>query len=1080
MTLLVAGGAAQVAAASTVTGAGKQLSINVPATVELGATAPITLSLPARVAAVDGRIFFDTNNADVVGVAAVGHGQALSPQQITGGVAFGAYDLHASGNKTVVRISLVGNAAGNLPFRIVLDSAATANGSAIALPRAIGTGAVAFDNASTTFAAPSAVAPRVAIRTPGRVRDLVADGRLAVTDVDVVRGAWEESQADDPCASTVADGDANGDGCVNIVDVQAVLASQSWVVSGGFAVAPPTAGTSGPATQPESLSADVAGATFVVNSAADAVDANNGDGVCADSQGRCTLRAAITEANFGRGSNTINFNLPGSAPVTIQLSVNLPQLVLQDRTGGTLIDGYSQPGSRANTDPNASNAVPGVYLVGTGHLPNHNAFRVTSAFNRIQGLILNQHDRPIVLDGTDAHDNVIAGDWINFNRDGSPSGFSVHYNVWISNGANHNHLGTPALADRNVTGNAVKGSAMYGPGTDYNQIQNNLLCITPSGNGAATCDVGTDFSFGPKHNLIGGSGPGERNVYGPSTQQCIEFAHDNGVESNDSYHNSYNSIIGNWLGFKPDGSYAAAFRCGSNTPNPQANDSNGINIADGSSSNLIQDNYIGSWHDGVNIMMPNETNNTILDNIIGTSPNGQPAPLDRYGIHFRTHTKHHQAIGNRISNAGVYGIALMSPDSTNILLSQNIISNMTGQPIHLEPGANFKIQPPIIRNGTTTQVTGTGENGATIEVYRASRRVGQVGLPDMFVGQGVVGSDGTFNASVSGLTAGDRVTALQIRPDNNTSALSQNVSVTPGQTPGAPTASFTWAQTTGTTVAFHDTSSGAISQWAWVFGDGATSSAQSPSHAYAATGNYTVSLTVTNAGGSTTSTQTVNVQAAPPPPDPGTIAADAFSRTSTSGWGNADAGGKYSVQGTATDYGVANGAGTMNVTAAGSSRFALLNTATGPNVDIKFRVAASNIPAGSTYVVYAVARRNGTSEYRARLTFKADGSVQLDASVLANGAETTLGAAVTVSGLTQSAGGYIWVHAQVTGSSPTTINVRAWADGQAEPGSWQYTVTNANAAVQAPGTVGLRVWVGAKVTNTPVTFSFDDYTVLAL
>src|SRR5690242_21753792 len=48
-----------------------------------------------------------------------------------------------------------------------------------------------------------------------------------------------------------------------------------------------------------------AGATYVVNSTADSSDADQADGVCADALGRCTLRAAIMQANFVTGANTI-------------------------------------------------------------------------------------------------------------------------------------------------------------------------------------------------------------------------------------------------------------------------------------------------------------------------------------------------------------------------------------------------------------------------------------------------------------------------------------------------------------------------------------------------------------------------------------------------------------------------------------------------------------------------------------------------------------------------------------------------------------------------------------------------------
>ena len=45
------------------------------------------------------------------------------------------------------------------------------------------------------------------------------------------------------------------------------------------------------------LSTSLQAATFVVNSTADSIDVNPGDGVCRDAQGRCTLRAAIMESD---------------------------------------------------------------------------------------------------------------------------------------------------------------------------------------------------------------------------------------------------------------------------------------------------------------------------------------------------------------------------------------------------------------------------------------------------------------------------------------------------------------------------------------------------------------------------------------------------------------------------------------------------------------------------------------------------------------------------------------------------------------------------------------------------------------
>ena len=120
-------------------------------------------------------------------------------------------------------------------------------------------------------------------------------------------------------------------------------------------------GAAGKAARAERTSAsttsDIAGRTFTVNSTADTADAARGNGICADSQGRCTLRAALAEADFLPGDDRIEFNLSGTAPVTIQIASRLPYIT--SRNGTVTIDGYSQPGSSVNTAEFGSNAVPG-------------------------------------------------------------------------------------------------------------------------------------------------------------------------------------------------------------------------------------------------------------------------------------------------------------------------------------------------------------------------------------------------------------------------------------------------------------------------------------------------------------------------------------------------------------------------------------------------------------------------------------------------------------------------------------------------------------------------------------------------
>lgn len=95
-------------------------------------------------------------------------------------------------------------------------------------------------------------------------------------------------------------------------------------------------------------------------------------------------------------------------------------------------------------------------------------------------------------------------------------------------------------------------------------------------------------------------------------------------------------------------------------------------------------------------------------------------------------------------------------------------------------------------------------------------------------------------------------------------------STAPAPTNSPPTASFD-PSCTGLTCTFTDRSTdsdGTVKAWSWNFGDGATSTAQSPSRTYAASGTYAVSLTVTDdkgGTGSTTRTVTVTAPTTPPP-----------------------------------------------------------------------------------------------------------------------------------------------------------------------------------------------------------------------
>jgi PKD repeat protein len=87
---------------------------------------------------------------------------------------------------------------------------------------------------------------------------------------------------------------------------------------------------------------------------------------------------------------------------------------------------------------------------------------------------------------------------------------------------------------------------------------------------------------------------------------------------------------------------------------------------------------------------------------------------------------------------------------------------------------------------------------------------------------------------------------------------------------GAPNAAFTASPLTGDaplTVVFTDTSTGAITSWAWDFGDEVTSTMSSPTHEYTLAGMYTVSLMVSGLEGNDIETQSNYIIVGEPPND---------------------------------------------------------------------------------------------------------------------------------------------------------------------------------------------------------------------
>ncbi len=301
---------------------------------------------------------------------------------------------------------------------------------------------------------------------------------------------------------------------------------------------------------------------------------------------------------------------------------------------------------------------------------------------------------------------------------------------------------------------------------------------------------------------------------------------------------------------------------------------------------------------------------------------------------------------------------------------------------------------------------------------------------------------------------------------------------------------------------------GTVVSYQWDFGDGGVATGVTASRTYAAAGTYAVTLRITDDDGdvattsravtvtpppattsttttttttttlpattttvaATTTTAAATTTVAPVGPVP--VAVDAFERTVTGGLGAADVGGAWGVTSAATNFAVSGGTGRVTMPTAGSGPNAYLAAVSSSDTEVRVRLGFDKPATGNGTYVSVLGRRVDVSDYRAKVRLQANGTVQVILGTY-TGTETPLGSLV-LPGLTYTPGETLEVKFQVTGSAPTTLRVKVWKTGQAEPVDWTLSATDTTAALQAPGHVGFAMFLSGSATNAPATVSLDD------
>lgn len=786
LALAVASTPAQPAAA-----AAPELRLSAPAQVGIGQAIPITLTVSgaADLAGYEALVLFDTGAAEFAGlyqlansISAIGRGiGSLSVATMPAGSAIGLYSCPtascveragprqqrgAAGEVRLATVEIQPLRAGLLEIRLdglkFVDS--TGRPIQVALPSTTLSVQVGEPAAGPRLSAPASpwqLRPRApALAGAGAPRDITGDGLISHADARELALDWDIArERGQPCGQLASPAsDINGDGCLDVGDIQALASGYS----------PPQQ----PAVSPQ------AALTLVVNSTADSSDADTRDGACATAAGTCTLRAAIQQANAHPGPDVINFNIAGDGVKSIQLTQALP--TLRDETGGTTINGYSQPGARPNSDPLASNAVIRIQIAGEGTY-GFEAFRIISAQNVLRGLALYNLFRPIWLDGPGANDNRVLGNFIGTNAAGSFRSTGTYTDasgVLLWHGASRNRIGSAAPADRNViAGLPRSGVGMWNEGTRENVVQGNLVGYTPDGQARLSNTFhGIDLNTGASANLIGGLGPGERNVVCCSARRGIEISHSGAT--------SGNRVLGNFIGTDltgqtaPSWAYVTSF---------------GINVKDRVRDNEVAYNVVGNAR-GAGIRIDEYSScclgsNWFHNNRVGVSADGSAIPNRVAGFYV---TAGNAVIGpgNLIAHNPI-GVRIEGPSSDHNQISRNAIYANGGLGIDLEPigqvnlndrgdgdgGANQGQNFPELQAADQRAVRGSACAGCTVEIFLADAGGSAYGEGRALLGTAVAGADGSFVAAISGAAPGDYVTATATSSTGNTSEFARNLLV---------------------------------------------------------------------------------------------------------------------------------------------------------------------------------------------------------------------------------------------------------------------------------------------------------------
>lgn len=449
-----------------------------------------------------------------------------------------------------------------------------------------------------------------------------------------------------------------------------------------------------------------------------------------------SLRQAMldVDAESNTGMDTIAFNIPGAGIQTISLLSALPTL-----SQPVIIDGYTQPGTSANTNAVTDNAVRLIQLDGSGTPDGTHGLRFAAASNRVHGLMISGFPGSGVL--LETAGNVISGNLLDGN---SGSG------VRVLNVPNNLIGGTNLSAANTISGNGGFGVEISGPLASGNRVFLNFI-------GLETPVVG---ARAPSFRVSG-----ESDVETPVSRAGGK---DSPQRSGDVTAAGGGTLSGNGAG--------------------------GILISDLAPNNQITGNTIGN-NDGDGIKFDGSAMpaNAVTFNLIGVDQAGTPHGNTGSGVNVAGNSvgvvigapfnvSGGQG-GNLIKYNGLHGVAV-APGCPQVTVRGNAFLGNGGAGIHIPQGANGPMggNPPGINSAiaseTQTTVAGlvTAASGALVrlDVYADAICGSPAGglVFSTVVSMGMM-TEREFTINIPLQPAGSRLTCTATDNQGNTSPSSE-------------------------------------------------------------------------------------------------------------------------------------------------------------------------------------------------------------------------------------------------------------------------------------------------------------------